>query len=121
VRAGLVTQLAEQHRTAAREDRKEILLLAWGRRGRSTRKGLNEIKKNTPRSGYSTGPERLQFNDKSHPAQRPQTNRISRLNVASTAVNIVAVDPTAAVFPITTNSHKKTPGITRSFFIIASS
>ncbi|PIQ39919.1 MAG: hypothetical protein COW58_08905 [Thalassolituus sp. CG17_big_fil_post_rev_8_21_14_2_50_53_8] len=30
VRAGLATQLAEQHRTAAREDRKEILLLAWG-------------------------------------------------------------------------------------------
>ena len=50
--------MAEQHRTAAREDRKEILLLAWGRRGRSTRKGLNEIKKTTPRSGYSTGPEK---------------------------------------------------------------
>ena len=30
VRAGLATQLAEQHRTAARENRKEILLLAWG-------------------------------------------------------------------------------------------
>jgi len=53
VRAGLATQLTEQHRTAAREDRKEIPLLAWGRRGRSTRKGIAKITKAIPRSGYT--------------------------------------------------------------------